>query len=138
MPTGHFDVHTPVFGSIVFPRVTVTTIATAAAVTYTVAQILGGVILRDTNGAARSDTLPTAAALAAAIQGIQVGTAFEFALRNSSAAANSVTVVAGAGLTISGTATVAQLNSKAFLVVFTNVTPGSEAATVYSEGTSIF
>ena len=45
---------------------TISTIATAAAVTYTAAQLFNGLILRNTNGANRADITPTAALLVAA------------------------------------------------------------------------
>ena len=117
--------------------ITVTTDSTAAAVTYTAAQLLGGIILRDPNGGGRSDVTPTAALLKAALPGIAVGTGFEFTIRNTADAAETITVTAGTGATLSGTMTIAQNNSKRFLVVFTNVTTGSEAYTVYSLGTVV-
>jgi hypothetical protein len=128
----------PTFASLVYPLRTVTSITTAGNVTYTVAQVLGGKIARDCNGAARTDTLPTAAALVAAVPGAQVGTSFEFDIRNTSGAANTLTVAAGSGGTTSGTMTVAQNNIRFFSLVFTNVTPGSEAYTVYSDGSATF
>jgi hypothetical protein len=64
-----------------------------------------------------------------------VGTSFVFTIRNTSAGAFTITVTAGTGGTVSGTATIAQNNTKSFLVVFTNVTPGTEAFTIYSLGT---
>lgn len=120
-----------------YPTTTPATDATAAAITMTVAQVLGGLILRDPNGAARADLLPTAAALVAAIEGAMVGTSFEFTIRNTADAAETITVTTNTGLTLSGTMTIAQNNSKRFLVRLTNVTAGSEAATIYSLGTSV-
>jgi hypothetical protein len=125
----------PRLQSLVFPLIVPATIATAAAVTYTAAQVLGGLILRDPGGAARSDVLPTASDLCDQIQGAMVGTSFVFTIRNTSAGAFTITVTAGTGGTVSGTATIAQNNTKSFLVVFTNVTPGTEAFTIYSLGT---
>lgn len=126
------------FSSLVYPTTTPSTIATAGAVTYATSDLLGGLILRDTAGAARSDVTPTAAALVAALQGARAGLSFEFSILNNSGAANAVTVTAGAGVTLSGTMTVAQNNIKRFLARVTNATPGSEAVTVYSLGTSTF
>lgn len=125
----------PFFSSLVYPFYTVTSLSTAGALTLTPAQVLGGMILRNTNGAGRTDTLPTAALLAAAVYGVDVGIGFEFTIRNTAGAAETITVAAGTGVTISGTATIAQNNSKRFLVVFTNISPGNEAYTVYSLGT---
>ena len=116
---------------------TVTTDSTAGALTYTAAMLKGGTILRDPNGAGRSDVTPTAALLVAALPSCVVGTAFEFTIRNTADAAETITVTAGTGATLSGTMTIAQSNTKRFLVVLTNVTSGAEAYTVYSLGTSV-
>jgi len=117
----------------------VTTNNTASDQTYTAAQIIAGMILRDPNGGARSDTLPTAANIVAAIPGAVVGTGFEFTIRNTADASETITVATpGAPVTLSGTMTIAQNNSKRFLVLLTNVSSGTEAVTVYSEGTSVF
>lgn len=119
--------------------VTVATEATAAAVTYTVAQIVAaGLLLRDPNGAGRADLLPTAKNLISALgPGVAVGTSFEFTIRNTADAAETITVTTNTGLTLSGTMTIAQNNTKRFLAVLTNVTAGSEAVTVYSLGTVV-
>lgn len=118
--------------------VTATVLSTAGAITLTAAQILTGLILRDPAGGARTDTLPTAALLAAAIANVKVGSAFMFHVRNTADAAETLTIAAGAGGTDSGTMTIAQNNAKSFLIVFTNVTSGSEAYTLYSLGTVVF
>lgn len=123
--------------SLVYPMMAVTTDATAGVKTYTAAEILGGLILRDANGAARSDVMPSASALVAYILGCEVGTSFEFTVRNTAAGAFALTMTAGAGITISGTATIAQSNSKRFVGVVTSITEGSEAVTVYSLGTVV-
>jgi hypothetical protein len=100
-----------------------------AAATLTVAQTLSGLI---SCNAAATLTLPTAAQLCDGIQGCMVGTSFELMVK--STGAGSVTVAAGTGGTISGTATVATVNIRTFLINITNVTIGQEAYTVYSEG----
>jgi hypothetical protein len=117
---------------------TVSTITTAGAATLTTAQMLGGIILRDPAGAGRTDTTPTAAQLVAAIPGVKNGTTFRLMYRNTADAAETITIAGGTGVTISGTATIAQNNSKSFLVRIDEVTSGSEAVTVYSSGTSVF
>jgi hypothetical protein len=127
----------PHFSTLVYPFLTVTTDSTASAITLTAAQILGGLILRDPNGAGRSDVFPTAALLVAAIPGAQVGTSFEVDIRNTADAAETITMTAGTGVTISGTATIAQNNTKRFRIRLTNVTAGSEAYTAYSIGTFV-
>lgn len=114
---------------------TVTTQATAGAQTYTAAQLVGGLILRDPNGGAVTDTTATAALLVAAFDNPVVGTTFEVIIRNTADAAETITVAGGTGVTVSGTATIAQNNSKGFLVRLDNVTAAVEAVTMYSLGT---
>ncbi len=116
-----------------FAIATVSTITTAGAATYTAAQLLGGLILRDPNGAGRSDVTPTAALLVAALTSPVVGQSFEFTIRNTADAAETITVTAGAGATLSGPMTIAQNNSRQFLVVIDNV--ATPAYTLYSLGT---
>lgn len=123
-------------GRVLEGAMTVTTKTTAAAVTYTAAELLGGLILRDPNGAGRSDVTPTAALLKAAFPGVNTGTAFEFTIRNTADAAETITITAGTGVTLSGTMTIAQNNSKRFLLQFTN-TGSTPTATLYSLGTVV-
>jgi hypothetical protein len=114
---------------------TVTTITTASAVTFTAAQILGGLILRDPNGAARADLMPTAADLVAILGGVDDTLGIEFTIRNTADAAETITLTTNTGLTLSGTMTIAQNNSKRFLAVVTAI--GTPAVTVYSLGTVV-
>jgi len=115
--------------------------ATAGVVAFTAANILSGLILRDPNGAGRADTLPTASAILAALNDqfrqtkAVVGTSFEFTIRNTADAAETITVSTATGLTLSGTMTIAQSNSKRFLAVVTGVS--TPAVTVYSLGTVV-
>lgn len=126
--------------SLWFSQTTVVTLTTAGALTYTTGQLLSGMIFRDPNGAGRTDTLPTAALLVAAIPGATIGTTFDFFLRNDADMAETITIAAGTGGTTSGggTMTVAQNNAKMFRIRFTGVAPGSEAYTIYSLGTVTF
>jgi hypothetical protein len=121
-----------------YPQTTATILTTASALTYTPGQVLGGMIFRDPNGAARSDTMPTAALLINAVPGATVGTTFDFWLHNDADASETITLVAGSGGTTSGTMTVAQNAAKIFRVRFTVVLPGSEAYVVYSMGSVTF
>lgn len=114
-------------------KTTVTTEDTAGAVTFTAAEILGGLILRDPNGAGRADLLPTAASIITELDNPEVGTSFEFTIRNTANAAETITVTTNTGLTLSGTMTIAQNNSKRFLAVVT----GATTVTVYSLGTVV-
>lgn len=127
----------PLFSGLTIEKVDPQTVTTAGAVTYTAAQLLAGLILRDPNGAGRSDVFPTAALLKAAVPGAAVGSSFSVVIRNTADAAETITMTAGTGVTISGTATIAQNNTKTFLVRFDNVDAGSEAYTAYSVGTFV-
>jgi len=113
-------------------------VTTADAVTYTIAQLLKKFINRDPNGGARSDVTPTAAAIVAGIPGAQVGDHFDFVIKNTADAAETITVTAGAGVTLSGTMTIAQNNLRKFRCELTNVTASSEAVTISSLGTLAF
>mgnify|MGYP001603505799 FL=1 len=126
-----------IIGGVLAEKYTVTTNSTVGDLTYTAAMLLGKVILRDPNGLARTDTTATAALIVAAMPNCQVGTSFSFLVRNTADAAETITVAGGTGVTASGTMTIAQSNSKLFTVVLTNVTGGTEAATLYSIGTFV-
>lgn len=125
----------PAINDAVASSTVVTTDATAGARTYTAAELVGGLILRDPAGANRSDVTPTATAIVAAIPGAIVGSSFEFVIRNTADAAETITVTAGTDVTLSGTMTIAQNNSKRFKAVVTNV--GAPAVTIYSIGTFV-
>lgn len=116
---------------------TVTTKSTAGAVTYSAAELVGGMILRDPAGASREDVTPTAAAIVGALTGAIATSSFEFTIRNTADAAETITLTAGSGVTLSGTMTIAQNNSKRFLAVVTDAGSGTEAVTIYSLGTVV-
>lgn len=124
---------------ILVGRAKVATIATAAAVAFSPEQLLGGLILRDPAGAGRADTVPSAADMLKHLRGTanqgDFLPAFEFTIRNTADQNETITLTAdnGATVTISGTATIAQNNSKRFLWVQT----GAATATVYSLGTVV-
>lgn len=108
-------------------------ISTAGAVTFTAAQVLTGMIIRNCNGANRADLFPTAADFVNALgNGVKPGHHVDFWIRNNSGAAETTTLTTNTGLTLSGTMAVAQNNAKHFRAVVTTETKGSEAVTVYS------
>lgn len=112
--------------------------ATAGARTYTAAEILGGIIVRDCAGASRTDTLPTAALLVAAMPGVAIGDIVRCLIVNGSDPVTEIiTLAAGSGgafdtnqtavsRTILGTC------SKLVHIRITNVTASSEAYVVYA------
>lgn len=130
------------FASIVFPTMGVTPQVVTTATTpvqLTTAQILQGLLPVDCQDAG-SITTPTAAAIVAAIEGCQVGTAFDLDVVNYGD--TTLTMALGAGVTKTTIATVAAvmtlvtLASKRFRLVVTNVTPGSEAVTIWAFGST--
>lgn len=111
--------------------------ATVGARTYTAAEILGRTIVRDPNGASRSDVLPTAALLVAALPGVRVGDTIDCLIINGADAAETITIGAGSGGTFDANQTAAsrligQNASKVIRIRFTNVTAASEAYVVYA------
>jgi hypothetical protein len=115
----------------------VTTKATAGAVTYSVGEITGGMILRDPAGASRSDVTPTAADLVAGIAGAIATSSLEFGIRNTADANETVKLTAGAGVTLSGEMTIGQNSARRFLLVVTNAGSGTEAVTIYNAGPAV-
>jgi hypothetical protein len=77
---------------------TPTSKATVGGITYTAAEILSNIIVRDCAGASRTDTLPTATLLIAALPGIaRVGQLISVLMVNGSDAAETITIAAGTG-----------------------------------------
>jgi hypothetical protein len=110
--------------------------ATAGAQTYSAADILSGIIVRDCAGAGRSDVLPTAALLVAAVTGAQVGDELQCIIVNGSDAAETLTIGAGTGGAFDANQTVAsrvipQNASKVLTIRLTNVSTGTQAYVAY-------
>lgn len=121
------DINAPPMGTI-----KLTSITTAGAVTLTVDQIMSGLILRDCAGAVRTDTLPTAALFAG--EGFLVNTGIRFSVRNvSDDSAEVLTLAVGSGITAHASTdlTIEPGQSNEYLLLITNVSSGSEAATLY-------
>jgi len=121
-----------------------TTDATAGNLTITSAMLLNGILARDPAGSNRTDTLPTAALLVAALGGPSatakdgkafVGLSFETLIVNTADAAETITLAAGTGGTAGNTnvtTAFGQNTSKRLIFRLTNVTSGAEAYTVYA------
>lgn len=114
------------------PQLTVSTITTAGAETYTAAQVLGGLICRDPAGGSRTDTLPTAALLVGAMRSPKIGDVVECTIINDADAAETITIDAGSGGAYAGqpaaSKVIAQNASGRLLIRITGV--GSAAAYV--------
>lgn len=113
---------------------TATSISTAGNTTLTPAAVLGGLILRDAAGGNRTDTLPSAAQIVAAFNGCVVGSAIRFIVRNTTSTSNTVTIATPASITnyTGNTLEISQSKTAEFIIMFSNVTSGSEAATLYT------
>lgn len=113
-------------------------IATAGAGTYTAAQLLGGIIVRDCGGASRTDTLSTAALLVAAMPNPAVGDIVRCRVINGSDPITEVITLAegsGGGWDTNQTAVSRLVGggaSKDVLIRITNVTASSEAYVIYA------
>ena len=110
-------------------------ITTAGAGTYTIANLLNGILLRDPNGGSRTDTLPTAALVVAGMSGCAVGDSISCTIINTADAAETITLAMGSGGTAANTGVTTafdQNTSKTIYLVLTNVTASSEAYTVYA------
>lgn len=123
-------------GSLIRAQGAPTSLATAGAATYTIAQLLTGIIVRDCAGAGRTDVLPTAALLVAGISGCAVGDTIECLIINGSDAAETLTIDAGSGGGYDTNQTAAsrvvpQNSSKLLRIRVTDVTASSEAYVAY-------
>ena len=98
-------------------RSVLTSITTAGAGTYSAAQIATGLIERDPNGAGRTDTTDTAAAILAALPHmVSNGDMFQCLLINTADAAEAITLAGGTGVTIVNVGQTLAQNESAILV----------------------
>lgn len=93
-----------------------------------VATFLSGLVARSGPVGAFNDTTPTAAQIVAAIPNAIVGSTRLVFIAN--AGGGLLTMLAGAGVTLAGTTTVAAGNTRAYIVSVTSIISGSEAVTV--------
>lgn len=115
---------------------------TAGNVTFTVTQVLNGTIMRECNGANRTDILPTAQQIVAQLNSLtvyssvaQIGMSIPLTIMNTSTGAFTEQITMGTGgtaVTANVQTPIAQNTSKSFTIILTNVTPGSEAYSVYA------
>lgn len=98
-------------------------------------------LLTGTPTAAANYTTPTATQLCALFPFVGSNAAnfhWDIYWKNTSGGANTITAVAGTGVTVVGTATVAQNAVKHWMVVLTGCVSGSAAAQLISLGSSTF
>ena len=97
----------------------------AGAATYTAAQVVGGLILRDCAGGARIDVLPTATLLVAALDKPKIGDIVRCLVINNSDAAEEITITAGTDGTVpqvDATQVIPQNTSRMLHIRITGVT----------------
>jgi hypothetical protein len=108
------SLHTQTFLSM-FPT---TYESTAGDTTYVSADFVHGLVDRDTNGAARTDTVPSAASIVAHMKAINSAATNDSScwvfVRNSGA--DSLTIAANTGVTLQGASTVAAGKTALFLL----------------------
>jgi hypothetical protein len=87
--------------------------------TITISDLAGGVYARSGLSVGRSDTTPTAAQIlaAAGFANMDIGDSYRFTISNRSA--QTLTILGGTGVTVTGTATVSATTSRDFLLVRT-------------------
>ncbi len=101
-----------------------TEITTAGAATYTAAQILSGLILRDPAGSGRTDVLPTAALLVGAMKRPRVGDIVRCLVINNADQSETITIDAGSGgsiTQIAGSRIIPQNTSRELIIRVTEI-----------------
>lgn len=98
------------------------------------ANMAGSAVCVFDNTGTTPGSLPTdtAANIIAAVPGWQIGQSYLLKIRNSSGSANTATITAGTGVTLTGTMTIAQYVQREFIVTYT----GAGAVTLQSVGDS--
>ena len=88
------------------------TVATATVTaTLTVAQITAGILSANPSTSAASYTLPTGTLIDATLTNAKVGSTFDLVIVNLGTSSGALTIVAGTGITLAGSATVAITSS---------------------------
>ena len=104
------------------------------AITLVVSDLFRGFLDRDSGAANVDATTPTAAEIVAALPGKPIGHTVQLYIRNTTATANTLTLVGGTGVTVSGDADIGQNGSALFMIRLENVTSGAEAVSAYCMG----
>ena len=103
------------------PKILIESYNTEGAQAYSIRNIVNGIITRDCNGAARTDTFPSATSIISAIPNCQVGTMFTLLIRNTSTADHTLTITLGAGFTSTDVLTVSKGTGVYWTFVVTSV-----------------
>jgi hypothetical protein len=101
-----------------------------AAGVFTTTHVINGIYHQTDSGTPGTRTLPSAAAIQAAIPGCSVGTTFRFLVHNADGA-DTLTVAVPASITAYGTLTVAAGKNREFIYYVSNITASAEAGLLY-------
>ena len=97
------------------------TVATATATaTLTVAQITAGILSANPSTSAASYTLPTGTLIDATLTNAKIGSTFDLVIVNLGTSSGAITLVAGTGITLAGSATIAVSTSAQIRLVRTD------------------
>jgi hypothetical protein len=105
---------------------------TSGSWTITTAKLINGSVRQSGQTAAMNLTLPSSAAIVAALKG---GDSFEFVLVNNNSSSGAVTIVAGdAGTTLVGTTACAINTTRVYKAIVTDFVAGAEAVSFVGLG----
>lgn len=99
---------------------TVRTDTSGSGTTLYASDMTQGILRRSGPSAPFSDTTATAADILALVNNCQPGTTFELNIQNTTG--STMTLLAGSGITLSGTTTISANSSRRFMLIVTNVT----------------
>jgi hypothetical protein len=107
--------------------------STAGDVTYSANAILGGLQIRDPNGAARVDTIPSATTILAQIPQHFDNLSFTLKIRNEGTTGETITLAASTGITLVGDCIIQPDTTREFFfhITDTAIMGGTDAITVY-------
>lgn len=118
-------------GNMLMTKRTVTVDATVGNNTWTIAEMLGGLLLRDAAGGARSDVTPTAELIVAGIPCAAVNDTFEVVIVNTADMAEAITLTAGSCVTLIPSSLVTAQDEQLHLIVRLTCVGATEKVTMY-------
>ncbi len=119
-------------GNMIMTKRTVTTDATVGNRTWTIAEMLGGLLLRDAAGGARCDVTPTAALIVAGIPCATVNDTFEVVIVNTADMAEAITLKIGTDVTLVPACPAIAQNEQMHLIVRLTCVGACEKVTMYA------
>ena len=116
-------------------KTTTSTVTDGGVVVYTSAQFFNGLILRNPTGGDTIDVTPSAADIVAGMPLAKDNSSYDFTIINNGSS-DTVTLSAGAGVTLVGDMVMISGESRIFRLVVTSTVAASEAVTIYSISTN--